>query len=422
MAGSSGEERSIAMHSTERSVLKRRFILFQLLAFASFASMNYYNVYLKSVGFDSIRLGIWASITSVIGMVTLPLWGVLSDCFRLTKAAWILSMAVYGVCYALLPVFGKMPSPLPLYAVLVLYSVVKQPTHSLQDAWSMDVLTPHGIRYTEVRGWGSFGFAVTSILFSFALSERVGMALDGVFFLTLAMAAVLCVLVLRFREPAGQEDLSVAKMTAQYTEDDTSKKEQETGYPLLLFRNYEFAAAFIMVIALAVYSSLTITFYAYILEHAGLSPNAYGRYSGIGAFVQMLCMALLNRFGKRIPPAYILAAGGFLAAGENLLYSAANGNAMMLMACTLWGFEMAINVSVLPAYLHSLVPPDRSATAQTLSGTAVMLFSIVGSLAGGVLVDRIGISAFTRGTAVFQAGMTCLFLLTLALGRRVRRP
>jgi len=412
MAGSSGEERSIAMHSTERSVLKRRFILFQLLAFASFASMNYYNVYLKSIGFDSIRLGVWASITSVIGMVTLPLWGVLSDRFRMTKAAWVLSMAVYGVCYALLPVFGKLPSPLPLYAVLVIYSFVKQPTHSLQDAWSMDVLTPRGIRYTEVRGWGSFGFAVTSILFSFVLSERVGMALDGVFYLTLALAAVLCVLVLRFREPA--------QTAAQSPE--TKKKEQETGNPLLLFRNYEFAAAFIMVIALAVYSSLTITFYAYILEHAGLSPNAYGRYSGIGAFVQMLCMALLNRFGKRIPPAYIMAAGGFLAAGENLLYSAANGDVMMLMACTLWGFEMAINVSVLPAYLHSLVPPDRTATAQTLSGTAVMLFSIVGSLAGGVLVDRIGISAFTRGTAVFQAGMTCLFLLTLALGRRVRRP
>ncbi len=73
------------MHGIERTSLKRRFILFQLLAFASFASMNYYNVYLKAIGFDSMRLGIWASVTSVIGMVTLPLWGILSDRLRMTK-------------------------------------------------------------------------------------------------------------------------------------------------------------------------------------------------------------------------------------------------------------------------------------------------------------------------------------------------
>lgn len=409
------------MHGMERTYLKRRFILFQLLAFASFASMNYYNVYLKAIGFDSMRLGIWASVTSVIGMVTLPLWGILSDRFRMTKYAWVLSMAVYGVCYALLPVFGKLRPFLPLYAVLVVYSFVKQPTHSLQDAWSMDVITPHGIRYTEIRGWGSFGFAVTSILFSFVLSERVGMPLDIVFGLTFVLAAVLCVLVLLFREPAGGKDEpSEEQGPVRSAVKELPEKGQEKTDPLLLFRNYDFAAAFIMVIALAVYSSLTITFYAYILEHAGLSPNTYGKYSGIGAFVQMLCMALINRFGKKIPPAYILAAGGFLAAGENLLYSAANGDLMMLMACTLWGFEMAINVSVLPAYLHSLVRPDQTATAQTLSGTAVMLFSIIGSLAGGFLVDRIGISAFTRGTAVFQAGMTCLFLVSLSVGKRVR--
>ena len=89
-----------------RKKLNTSFTLFQILAFASFAGMNYYNVYLKAIGFDSTQIGLWGSVSSIVSMVTLPLWGVISDKTRSTKLTWIISMLVFVLCYALFPLFG----------------------------------------------------------------------------------------------------------------------------------------------------------------------------------------------------------------------------------------------------------------------------------------------------------------------------
>ena len=385
--------------------LTRRFTFFQLMAFAAFASMNYYNIYLKSIGFDSVKLGLLASISSIIGMTTLPVWGVISDKTRSTKLTWIISMIVFGVCYLIIPFFGKLQTLIPLYIVIIVYSIVKQPTHSLQDAWSISVLSTESIRYPEVRKWGSFGFAVMSLIISYIMIGALGLSIDYVFYSAFIFSVILCVSLYMFKEPAVNTGIA-EKKTVRIN-------------PLLLFKDYHFSTAFIMVIALSVYSSLTSTFYGFILEHAGLDPNSYGTYSGIGAFVQIICMYIVTRFCKGVPQSYILIAGGLFGVAENIMYSIADGKAMMIVACTLWGFDMAINVSVLPGYIHDLVPEEYSATAQTLSGTAAMLFSIIGSSVGGYLIKEIGISRYNLYTAIFQGTLTVLFLITILIGKKI---
>lgn len=388
-----------------RKKLNTSFTLFQILAFASFAGMNYYNVYLKAIGFDSTQIGLWGSVSSIVSMVTLPLWGVISDKTRSTKLTWIISMLVFGLCYALFPLFGGLKTPIPLYLLIILYSIVKQPTHSLQDAWSISVINPFGIQYATIRKWGSFGFAVMSIIFGSIVVDTLGT--EAIFYITPFFAVLLCIAVWLFKEPAASE------------KKDEAKKETVKINPLKLFKNYYFATAFIMVIALSIYSSLTSAFYAYILEDAGLAAEKFGIISGWGAFVQIGCMLIVTKFCKKIPAPYILIAGGLFGVAENIMYNLAENMTMMLIAGTLWGFMMAINVSVLPGYIHSLVPKEYSATAQTLSGTAVMLFSIIGSAVGGYLIKGIGIANYTLINAALQGILTILFTLTLFLGLKV---
>ena len=210
--------------------LTRRFTFFQLMAFAAFASMNYYNIYLKSIGFDSVKLGLLASISSIIGMTTLPVWGVISDKTRSTKLTWIISMIVFGVCYLIIPFFGKLQTLIPLYIVIIVYSIVKQPTHSLQDAWSISVLSTEGIRYPEVRKWGSFGFAVMSLIISYIMIGALGLSIDYVFYSAFIFSVILCVSLYMFKEPAVNTSIA-EKKTVRIN-------------PLLLFKEYHFSTAF----------------------------------------------------------------------------------------------------------------------------------------------------------------------------------
>ncbi len=396
------------MQKTKKS-LTLRFTLFQILAFASFAGMNYYNVYLKSIGFDSVQIGLWGSISSIISVITLPVWGVISDKTRSTKLAWIISMVAFGVLYVLFPFVGKMSngigSFLPVYFLIIIYSIIKQPTHSLMDAWSMSVITPFDIKFAAIRKWGSFGFGVVSIIMGSFVVDNFGT--EGVFYIAPAFVLMLCVSVLTFKEPGSEKEKK------------SEKKEKIKINPLKLFKNYYFATAFIMVIGLSVYSSLTSPFYAYILEHAGVSADKYGVISGFGAFVQIFSMLIVTTFCKKVPTPYILIAAGILGIAENVMYSIASNMTMMFIAGTLWGLGWAINVGVLPGYIHSLVPDEYSATAQTLSGTVTTLFSIIGNAIGGWLIGIIGISKYNLYVSFFQSALILLFIISLLIGKYV---
>jgi predicted MFS family arabinose efflux permease len=197
------------------------------------------------------------------------------------------------------------------------------------------------------------------------------------------------------------------------------KSAPEKLRPWALLKNYYFVTAFIMTIVLAAYGALTASFYAYILEHAGVSPEKYGLISGYGAFVQVGCMLFITRYCRLVPPHRLLVAAGFFAVAENILYGTAGSLGMMFVAGTLWGVAMAINVSVLPSYIFSLVPRQYSATAQALSGTVAMLLAIVGNLIGGYLISIIGIANYNFTVAAFQLLMTGLFILSIPFGHRV---
>jgi MFS transporter, PPP family, 3-phenylpropionic acid transporter len=389
-----------------KRTLTNRFIWFQIIAFASFAPMNYYSVYLKEIGMDSRQIGMWAAVTGVITLLTLPLWGFISDKIRSPKKTYLISMLVYAALFALLPAAGRAmaTSALPLYALIVLYSLVKQPTHSLQDAWFIGTTRPHGIDYSSLRLWGSFGFAVVSVGIGLTV-EFTGIEpvfyLAGVFVLPLA---VMCVC-FKDKEYALQPH-HAAKGAPKLR-------------PWVLFKNYYFVTALIMVFVLSIYGALTVSFYAFILEHAGLKPQIFGLISGYGAFVQVFILLFIAKRCQRTPVPRLLIIGGLFGVLENLTYGVATGLPTMFLAATFWAVTISIFVSVLPTYIYSLVPRQYLATAQTLIGSAAMVLVIIGNLVSGYLVATIGIANYNFCVAGLQLLLILLFAASIPFGRRV---
>jgi MFS family permease len=92
---------------------------------------------------------------------------------------------------------------------------------------------------------------------------------------------------------------------------------------------------------------------------------------------------------------------------------------MMLIAGTLWGIEMGINVSVLPRYVFSIVPQQYATTAQTFNGTVMMILCVVGNVVAGYFIAAVGISTYNICIAVFQLFLTLLFALSIPFGAKI---
>lgn len=395
------------MHHDEKEIkqLTMGLILFQILSFAALASMNYHNVYLKQIGFTSQQIGFWGSMNGIVQMITLPLWGIVADKTRSGKVTFIISMMVYGVLYLLIPPAGKIyaGAPFVMYILLFMYGTIKQSTRSLQDAWFVSVSAPFGINYASLRMWGAIGFAIVSIIMGIIVDFT---GVPFIFYLGTIFCVIFAVLCLRFKTP-------------ELPEEKKPRIVKEKMRPWVLFKNYYYVSALIMVFTLATYHALTVSFYPYILEHAGVDPGRFGVISGYGAFVQAILMFLMTRYGQNVKPYKWLIMAGIVAACENVMYAVADGMWMMLIAGTLWGIEMGINVSVLPRYVFSIVPQQYATTAQTFNGTVMMVLCVVGNVVAGYFIAAVGISTYNVCIAAFQLFLTMIFALSIPFGAKV---
>ena len=278
---------------------------------------------------------------------------------------------------------------LPVYALLFVYGTVKQSTRSLQDAFFVAAAAPFSINYASLRMWGAFGFAVVSVVIGLIVPYT---GVDFLFYLAAAFSAVFAVLCLRFREPNAPTGRGARIV-------------REKMRPWVLFKNYYYVCALIMVLALAAYHALTLSFFPYIFEHAGVSSDNVGVITGYGAFVQGVLMWSMTHFGQKTKAYKWLIFAGVVAACENIVYATANG--------------MGINVSVMPRYVHSLVPHEYATTAQTFNGTVIMMLCVVGNVAAGYLIAAVGISTYNICVAAFQFVLTMLFTASIPFGAKI---
>ena len=392
------------MQDSQRKSIKG-LIYIQLLAFSSFTPMNYYNVYLREIGFDSTQLGFWGAALGLTGMCALSVWGLISDKTRSPRLMFLFSMAIYAIVFTLIPFAGSnfAKTAIPLYILILLYGSVKEPTHSLQDAWMISTIAPfRGVSYASIRMWGSLGFGIISILFSL-VSDALG--ISKVFYAAPILVLPTIILLLTFKQP---ETASSVKRT-----------ETVKINPLTLFKNYYYVTALIMTLVLGTYVGMTQSFYAYILENAGVSPGQVGLISGYGSLLQVGCMWAVGKYCRNIPAPKLLIIGGLFGVLENVMYGLSSGLGMLMIAATFWGFAISARVSVLPSYLFSLVPREYTASAQTLNSTVVMMLSVIGNILGGFLVANMGIVRYNFTVAAAQALLILLFSLSIPFGQKV---
>jgi PPP family 3-phenylpropionic acid transporter len=125
----------------------------------------YWSLYLKSLEFDALQIGILMSVQPVMRMLAPALWGWLAD--RLGNRRLVVQVASFGSALCYIGVFFT-TQYYGLMLVLALMSFFWSASMPLVEATTMTYLGKSSARYGRLRSWGSVGFIIAVLGLGYA--------------------------------------------------------------------------------------------------------------------------------------------------------------------------------------------------------------------------------------------------------------
>lgn len=237
----------------------------------------YWSLYLQSLHFSAIEIGILMSMQPVMRMLAPNVWGWLADHtgqrLLVVKIAATMSAIFYLGVFFITSFWGLM-------AVLVLMNFFWSASMPLVEATTLTYLGKNTAHYGRIRSWGSIGFIFAVV--------GLGYAFDYVAISWLLWAGLICEIgILLFARQIPQTEV-----VAHHTDHQPIKQIVLQPQVLALF-----GACFLMSVAHGPY----YTFYSiYLVEH-GYSKGAVGILWALGVICEIgvffVMPQLVRRFG-----------------------------------------------------------------------------------------------------------------------------
>jgi PPP family 3-phenylpropionic acid transporter len=125
----------------------------------------YWSLYLKSIEFNAVQIGVLMSVQPVMRMLSPALWGWLAD--RIGNRRQVVQVAAFGSALCYLGVFFT-TEYYGLLLVLALMSFFWSASMPLVEATTLTYLGKNASRYGRLRSWGSVGFIIVVMSLGYA--------------------------------------------------------------------------------------------------------------------------------------------------------------------------------------------------------------------------------------------------------------
>ena len=249
-------------HSYNRYYWRIAGFYFFYFAFVGMFS-PYWSLYLKSINFDAVEIGILMSVQPVMRMLAPALWGWLAD--RTGNRLLVVQLAAFSSALCYLGVFFT-TGFYPMLLVLALMGFFWSASMPLVEATTLTFLGKNTARYGRLRSWGSVGF-ILSVL-------GLGYAFDYIaigWILWAGLAINLGILFFSRRIPPTQ-------VLAHHTDSHSILRIVLQPQVLALF-----GACFLMAVAHGPYYTF---FSIYLVEH-GYAKSAVGMLWALGVICEI---------------------------------------------------------------------------------------------------------------------------------------
>jgi MFS transporter, PPP family, 3-phenylpropionic acid transporter len=341
----------------------------------------YWSLYLKSIHFDAIEIGILMSIQPVMRMVATNVWGWLAD--HTGKRLLVVQVAASLSALFYLGMF-VVNSFWAVFLVMALMNFFWSASMPLVEATTLTYLGKNTAHYGRIRSWGSIGFIVTVV--------GLGYAFDYVAIAWLLWAGLVCEIgILIF-----SRQIPKTEVLAHHTDHQPIKQIVLQPRVLALF-----GACFLMAVAHGPY----YTFYSiYLVEH-GYAKSAVGALWALGVICEIgvffVMPSLVRRFGfvRILLASFAAAILRFLLIGWAVDWVVLVLFAQMLHAMTFGSFHASSLGMV-----HEFFQGRHQSKGQALFGSFTYgAGGMLGGLASGPIWQHWGASAlysFSAGAAL----------------------
>lgn len=170
--------------------INNKFKLLYLFLYISYGVFfPYANVYYSRLGLDGVKIGFISSISVIVSMVFIPLWGILAGKYSNRRILSILcffsALSVFLWCHQ---------SIFPLLCLLsVCIYIFKTDLGSICDSLSVEYCNKYKMSFGQLRSYGSFGYIVGSTFIAIIMN-KLGYSGPYVFFYILSL--LLCCVII----------------------------------------------------------------------------------------------------------------------------------------------------------------------------------------------------------------------------------
>ncbi|NLD73111.1 MAG: MFS transporter [Chloroflexi bacterium] len=372
---------------------------FYFLFYAAAASLSpYLSLYYREAGLAGSQIGLLLGLSPLISLLASPTWSGYADSTQRHRRVLILAICgALGSVWALAMARGFL-ALIPAVAAFALFSA---PIMALVDHAVLEMLGTRRALYPRQRLWGAVGWGVAAAGMG-AITERHGLHWAFYGYLPLMFGGLLVAL----RLPMSQAPRASAPFWRGMG--------QLLGNPRwLLFLSTVFLAG--------VGGSAIFHFLFLRLQDLGASNSLMGTSLAVASVGEVLMFstagALVARRGARALLTLSMGATLIRLLGISMLPAAWLALPLQLLHGP--GFSGLWTAGV--AYADEMAPPGLGATAQALFGAVNMgLASSVGSLVGGVILERQGSAMLFRWAALAVIAALAVFLPSERALRRAR--
>ncbi|NIK70770.1 MFS transporter [Paenibacillus sp. BK720] len=372
-----------------RIVLLRGYNFFYFSMFAMF--LSFLPLYFAEKGISASEIGVILGTGSIIGVVSQPLWGMISDKYKTVKVVLlILLIASIGLGMALFSI-SLMPAAFALTAAMYFFLM---PADPLTESMNYRLAEQAGIGFGTVRMYGALGYAVASYIIGF-IGDRYGMSSFMYLFAAYgALAFLLCAMLPE--TPAAGKPVAWRDMRPFL-------KDKRTVQFLLL------------VLLIAIPHRMNDSYVGLYVQSLGGGVGMVGLAWFIMTLAEVVFFALINRFIKPGKELQVISIAALFYVLRFALSAWLDNSVAIVWLQLLQGVSFVLFYAASIQYLYTLIPEQWKATGQTI--LAMLLFgisSIISSTVGGWLFDWIG------GPALY-ACMSALSFIGACCGLLIKR-
>ncbi|MFA9380090.1 MAG: MFS transporter [Acetanaerobacterium sp.] len=380
---------------TKRDFPIKLFVLYVIFYSGQAVFTTYLNLYLNDIGFCKAQMGSITSISTLLILITQPLWGIASD--RTKNKNVILSVLFMG-CAVLSLAFYINTSYIYVLVVISLFWVFYSPCIPLQDNMTLETLEKRASRFDfgHIRIGGTIGYAVTALVVGYLIHDSY----KQIFYIV-CIAMICCFFFIRSIEPV-----------------EGNRRGKKHSYKEIL-KNKAILCLVFFNLMFSLGSSIFNSYYPLYFASIGGNSTFIGLLMFVCAISEIPLWIFVGRIVNKIGYARLMVIAGVITSLRWLLLYIVTDPILIILVNLTHGMGfVSFNYCIL-VYINNNVPKDLRATGQTVNALTIIIFTkVIGGYLIGYASDVFGVQNMMLLAGITTISATVIFI---AWYRGIRR-